>query len=65
MQATVTGEPSVAEPTRALDPPPVPTGVLFPRQRPAVDYMQAYGGGELVLDEQGCLRLGGGGEVIV
>ena len=41
----------------------VTTEVLFPRQRAGVDYMQAAGGGKLVLDEQGCLRLGRGGDV--
>ena len=43
----------------------VPAGVLFPRERAGVDSMQAYGGGELVLDEQRCLRLGRGGDIIV
>ena len=51
------------------NPATVPTDVLFPRQRAGVDYMQASGGGKLVLDEEGCLRIGrrGGaaGDVVV
>ena len=68
VQGTSTVSPPPAAVTQTSDPSTtgaamVPTEVLFPRQRAGVDYMQAAGGGKLVLDEQGCLRLGRGGGV--
>ncbi len=52
--------PSSPEPTTAA--PSSEAEIFFPQQKPDLDRMDAMGGGELVLDEAGCLRMEGGTE---